>query len=54
MYKSDGRNLPNDLNLEPSAFLKVFDYEISKECFKQMVSLQQNIFSFLIECATDI
>lgn len=54
MYKSDGLNLPNDLNLEPFAFLKVFDYETSKECFKQMVSLQQKILSFLIEGATNV
>nr|WP_321245507.1 AraC family transcriptional regulator [uncultured Psychroserpens sp.] len=42
-------NLPDDLNLKTSSSLKVFDYHTSKECFKQMVSLQQNTFSFLIE-----
>jgi AraC-like DNA-binding protein len=42
-------NLPDDLNLTETSSFKVFDYRTSKECFKQMVSLQQNTFSFLIE-----
>jgi AraC-like DNA-binding protein len=42
-------NLPDNLNLKGSSSFKVFDYKTSKECFKQMVSLQQNTFSFLME-----
>ncbi|MFT6963005.1 MAG: hypothetical protein ACJAWV_002739, partial [Flammeovirgaceae bacterium] len=42
-------NLPESLNISNSSSLKVYDYQTSKECLKQMVSLQQNTFSFLIE-----
>ncbi|GAA3613549.1 AraC family transcriptional regulator [Flavivirga amylovorans] len=42
-------NLPNDLKLQSFSSFKVFDYQTSKACFKQMVSLHQNIFSFLME-----
>ncbi len=42
-------NLPDDLNIKNSSSFKIFDYRTSEECFKQMVSLQQNTFSFLLE-----
>lgn len=42
-------NLPNDLLIEGGPFFKVYDYQTSDECFRQMVSLQQNTFSFLME-----
>ena len=42
-------NLPDNLKIESSSSLKVFDYQASEECFKQMVSLKQNTFSFLME-----
>ncbi|TSE08563.1 helix-turn-helix transcriptional regulator [Aquimarina algiphila] len=47
-------NLPDDLRLQGSSTFKVFDYQTSKECFKQMVSLQQNTFSFLIEGSKEV
>lgn len=47
-------NLPDDLKLkEPSSF-KVFDYRTSEECHKQMVSLKQNTFSFLMEGSKEV
>lgn len=42
-------NLPDDLKLKVSPSINVFDYQTSNECFKQMMSLNQNTFSFLIE-----
>ena len=42
-------NLPTDLSPKATSSFKVFDYKTSKECLKQMVSLQQNTFSFLLE-----
>lgn len=41
--------LPSQLDPKESSSFKVFDYKTSKECFKQMVSLEQNAFSFLME-----
>ena len=41
-------NLPHDLNLQDNTF-NIMDYQTSKDCFRQMVSLQQNTFSFLME-----
>jgi len=45
---------PNTEVLEGSEAFKVFDYETSKECSKQMVSLKQNTFSFLIEGSKEV
>ncbi|OEK07816.1 DNA-binding protein [Flavivirga aquatica] len=42
-------NLPEDLKTGGSSVFKVFDYQTSKESLKQMVSLGQNTFSFLME-----
>ncbi len=42
-------NLPDDLQIESSGSFVVFDYHTSTECLKQMVSLKQNTFSFLLE-----
>ncbi|WP_394749690.1 helix-turn-helix domain-containing protein [Spongiimicrobium salis] len=40
--------LPNDLKIAASSF-QVYDYRTSTSCFRQMVSLKQNTFSFLME-----
>jgi AraC-like DNA-binding protein len=42
-------NLPDNLTVKDSFSVEVFDYQSSKENFRQMVSLQQNTFSFLLE-----
>lgn len=47
-------NLPDALNIKGSSSFKVFDYETSKECFKQMVFLKQNTFSFLLEGSREV
>lgn len=47
-------NLPDHLKIEGSSSFKIFDYETSKECFKQMVFLKQNTFSFLIEGSKEV
>lgn len=47
-------SLPDDLKIENSSGLKVFDYKTSSECFKQMVSLKQNTFSFLLEGGKEV
>ncbi|MEL6558095.1 MAG: AraC family transcriptional regulator [Bacteroidota bacterium] len=41
--------LPNDLALDDSFAIQVFDYETSRECSKQKVSLSQNTISFLLD-----
>lgn len=47
-------SLPDDLKIDNSSELKVFDYKTSNECFKQMVSLKQNTFSFLLEGGKEV
>lgn len=42
-------HLPKDLNIPPTELFSVFDYTTPNESFKQMVTLHQNTFSFLIE-----
>ncbi|AXT59164.1 AraC family transcriptional regulator [Aquimarina sp. AD10] len=42
-------NLPYNLTTNEASTFQIFDYQTSKECFNQMVSLKQNTFSFLIE-----
>ncbi len=46
--------LPDHLNLKNSSSFKVFDYKTSEECNKQMVSLQQNTFSFLLDGSKEV
>ncbi len=41
--------LPEYLQIETSGAFKVYDYKTSQECSKQMVALQQNTFSFLMD-----
>lgn len=41
--------LPNELNIENSQSVQIFDYCSSKEILKQQIILNQNIFSFLLE-----
>jgi AraC-like DNA-binding protein len=47
-------SLPDDLKTDNSSELQVFDYKTSNECFKQMVSLKQNTFSFLLEGGKEV
>lgn len=47
-------SLPSDLKLKDSTSYQVFDYQTSEECFKQMVSLQLNTFSFLTEGSKEV
>ena len=41
--------LPDELNIEISQPVQIFDYHSSKEIAKQQIILNQNTFSFLIE-----
>lgn len=42
-------HLPNHTPIEDYSSFKVYDYQTPDECLKQMVSLKQNTFSFLLE-----
>lgn len=46
--------IPDDLNLENSQLVQVFDYSSSKGISKQQIILNQNIFSFLIEGTKEV
>ncbi|OMQ07871.1 AraC family transcriptional regulator [[Flexibacter] sp. ATCC 35103] len=46
--------IPDDLNLENSQHVQVFDYTSSKGISKQKIILNQNIFSFLIEGTKEV
>jgi len=46
--------LPDELNLDSSQLVQVFDYSNSKGIFKQQITLNQNIFSFLIEGTKEV
>jgi AraC-like DNA-binding protein len=46
--------IPDELNLENSKLVQVFDYSSSKEVSKQQIILNQNIFSFLIEGTKEV
>lgn len=46
--------LPDELNLENSQLVQVFDYSNSKGISKQQITLNQNIFSFLIEGTKEV
>lgn len=41
--------LPNDLNLDGSNSIKVFDYHSAQEIARQQIVLNQHVFSFLLE-----
>ncbi len=47
-------NFPHDLNIKKQSHFNVFDYKTSEECHKQMVSLHQNTFSFLLEGSKEV
>ena len=47
-------NLPGDLKIKNNSVFKFYDYQTSKESLKQMVSLQQNTFSFLLEGTKEV
>ena len=47
-------HLPEVFNADQSAWFKVHDYQTASECRKQMVSLQQNTFSFLLEGSKEV
>ncbi|CAM1343965.1 helix-turn-helix domain-containing protein [Tenacibaculum amylolyticum] len=42
-------HLPEDLNIPSTELFSVYDYTTPNESFKQMITLHQNTFSFLIE-----
>jgi AraC-like DNA-binding protein len=46
--------LPDELNLEKSQSVKVFDYRSSQEIAKQQIILNQNTFSFLTEGTKEV
>ena len=46
--------LPDELSLENSQLVEVFDYSTSRQITKQQIILNQNIFSFLIEGTKEI
>ncbi|MCC9063523.1 helix-turn-helix domain-containing protein [Flavobacterium piscisymbiosum] len=46
--------IPDELNLENSQLVQVFDYSSSKGVSKQQIILNQNIFSFLIEGTKEV
>ncbi|MGH2666460.1 helix-turn-helix domain-containing protein [Flavobacterium sp.] len=46
--------LPDELPLESSQSVKVFDYRSSQEISKQQIVLNQNTFSFLIEGTKEV
>jgi len=46
--------LPDELSVDNSQLVQVFDYKSSKEISKQQIVLNQNIFSFLIEGAKEV
>lgn len=46
--------LPDELNLDSSQLVQVFDYSNSKGISKQQITLNQNIFSFLIEGTKEV
>lgn len=46
--------LPDELNLENSQSVQVFDYQSSKEISKQQIVLNQNTFSFLTEGTKEV
>ncbi|MEO8533391.1 MAG: AraC family transcriptional regulator [Flavobacterium sp.] len=46
--------LPDQLNLESSSSVKVYDYYNSQEICRQQIILNQNIFSFLMEGTKEV
>lgn len=46
--------LPNDLNLDASSSIQLFDYCSSKAVTRQQIVLHQNTFSFLIEGTKEV
>lgn len=46
--------LPEELKLDKSQSIQVFDYQSSKEISKQQIILNQNTFSFLVEGTKEV
>lgn len=46
--------LPNDLNLDASASIQIFDYCSSQEIARQQIVLNQYVFSFLLEGVKEV
>ena len=46
--------LPDELNIDKSEFVKVFDYNSSLEITKQQIILNQNTFSFLTDGTKEV
>ncbi|MCD0470733.1 AraC family transcriptional regulator [Flavobacterium sp. JAS] len=46
--------LPDELGLENSQLVEIFDYSTSQEISKQQIILNQNIFSFLLEGTKEV
>lgn len=46
--------LPNDLNLDASASIQIFDYCSSQEIARQQIALNQYVFSFLLEGVKEV
>ncbi|MBL3548847.1 helix-turn-helix domain-containing protein [Chryseobacterium sp. KMC2] len=46
--------LPDELNVDQSQSVHIFDYQSSKEIAKQQIVLNQNTFSFLTEGTKDV
>lgn len=46
--------LPDELNLENTPVVQIFDYKSSQEIVKQQINLKQNTFSFLLEGTKEV
>lgn len=46
--------LPDELPIQKSDFVKVYDYQSDQEITKQQIILNQNTFSFLAEGTKDV
>lgn len=46
--------LPDELNLENTTTVQIFDYQSSQEIVKQQINLKQNTFSFLLEGTKEV
>jgi AraC-like DNA-binding protein len=45
----DIQHLPNDLNIDATSELQIFDYNVTSSSVKNKVMLNKNVFSFLLE-----
>ncbi|MFH6965275.1 hypothetical protein ACHRVK_22095 [Flavobacterium plurextorum] len=47
-------DLPNDFLIDTKSSIHVYVYSISKDCLKSKISLNTNVFSFLIEGSKEL